>query len=160
MGGDDQLDVLDVRTKVLVLGSFNSCRNQMALGWFNHLYPKLFDATAAAVVKSTDANSIAVRVMSEAGVDLQSLQARVQSDIPDLQSYLEDHRAVIALSDEACDYLERRQISCQIVKRLFPYPPHMTYLATSEEEVLDIFRGIRDEIWLFVKDLPYLLGLS
>ena len=57
------------RQKILFLCTGNSCRSQMAEGWARHLKGEVIEAYSAGI-ETHGLNPIAVKVMSEAGVDI------------------------------------------------------------------------------------------
>ncbi len=123
--------------RILFLCTGNACRSQMAEGWLRDLAGWRFEPLSA----GTDphgVNPLAVKVMAEAGVDL---SAHTSDPITD---YLADPPdLVISVCDaaaEACPDFPGK------VKRLhwpFPDPAAAT---GSPEEVLVVFRDVRDQI--------------
>lgn len=134
--------------KVLFLCTGNSCRSQMAEGWAKALKPAVIQAWSAGVEpKPLDAR--AVKVMAEAGVDISGQRAKDVSELGDIAF---DY--VVTLCDHARE-------SCPLfpgpVKRVhvgFPDPPHLAREARDEEEALDHYRQVRDQIRDFVANMP------
>ena len=122
---------------VLVLCTGNSCRSQMAEGFFRKAFGES-DRVVSAGIEAHGLNPRAVKVMLEAGIDISSHA----SDI--LTRYLSDSfDYVITVCDNAAE-------NCPIFpgggKRLhwpFDDPAKAT---GSEEEILGEFRRVRDEI--------------
>lgn len=134
------------KTAILFLCTGNSCRSQMAEGWARHLRGELIEAYSAGIVRH-GLNPYAVRVMAEAGVDIRWHQSKLVEELPRT-----DFAAVITLCDhahETCPYFPGR-----ILHRGFPDPPQLTREMTDEEEILQVYRQVRDQIRTFVESLP------
>ncbi len=140
------------KAKVLFLCTGNSCRSQMAEGWSRHLHPDILEPYSAGVIKQ-GLDLRAVRVMSEAGVDIAGQSSKTIEELP-----TEEFAAVITLCDQAnesCplfpgDYLRLHQG--------FEDPPLLAGQADTEQEALEHYRRIRDEIRRFVQGLPDILA--
>jgi arsenate reductase len=138
--------------KVLFLCTGNSCRSQMAEGWAVGLRSDVIEAYSAGVEpRSVDPRAVAV--MAEAGVDISGQRSK---DVDELMDVPFDY--VVTLCGGAAE-------SCPVfpgkAKRLhvgFDDPPAFARDAVSEDEVLVIYRRVRDEIRAFVETLPE--GLS
>ncbi|MBN1779577.1 arsenate reductase ArsC [bacterium] len=136
------------RIKILFLCTGNSCRSQMAEGWTRHLKGDLIDVWSAGI-ETHGLNPYAVRVMAEAGVDIsmhESTHVREVMDIP--------FDAVITVCDharESCPLFPRQ---VRQIHKSFDDPPFLARSAASEEEMLNIYRRVRDEIRTFVETLP------
>ena len=66
---------------ILFLCTGNSCRSQMAEGWGKHLLEDKFNFYSAGT-KKHGLNERAVRVMSEAGVDISQHQSKTTDELP------------------------------------------------------------------------------
>ena len=124
-------------TRVLFLCTHNSARSQMAEGFLRAMAGDRFEAGSAGTEK-TSVNPLAIRAMSELGIDLGGHTSKLYEDV----------------ASEAWDYLitvcddanERCPWVPGSVKRLhwsFPDPSRAT---GSEEERLAVFRRVRDQI--------------
>ena len=134
------------KTTILFLCTGNSCRSQMAEGWARHLRGDRLEVHSAGI-ETHGLNPRAVRVMAEAGLDIGDQHSKLIEDLPTTRF---DY--VITLCDhahETCPYLPGR-----IVHHSFADPPLLTRDATSEEEVLDGYRLVRDQIKRFIESLP------
>mmetsp|Transcript_9156 Transcript_9156/g.28084 ORF Transcript_9156/g.28084 Transcript_9156/m.28084 type:complete len:152 (+) Transcript_9156:74-529(+) len=60
----------DYKKNVMFLCNHNSCRSQMAEGWFRHLRPADLGVASSGIVGGTAIKPGAVEVMKEAGVDI------------------------------------------------------------------------------------------
>jgi len=136
------------RLKVLFLCTGNSCRSQMAEGWARHLHADRIAAYSAGI-ESHGLNPRAVEVMAEAGVDISGQRSKLLREVVDIPF---DY--VITVCDQANE-------SCPVfpgpVKRMhagFDDPPRLARDAKTEEEALRQYRRVRDEIRMFVEQLP------
>ncbi len=135
--------------KILFLCTGNSCRSQMAEGWTRHLHADKFEAHSAGV-KPVQLHPLAVQVMKEAGVDIsaqKSKHVRVLKDV--------DFDYVVTVCDSARE-------SCPI----FPGKTKVLHVdfedpaaaPGSNEEILSVFRRVRDQIKDFIARLPEYLS--
>lgn len=142
------------KSRVLFLCTGNSCRSQMAEGWARALHPERIQASSAGIEpKGIDAR--AIRVMAEAGVDISRQRSKHVDALAEVK-----FDAVITVCDHANE-------SCPVLpgqaRRLhagFEDPPRLAIGAGSEEEALDCYRRVRDEIRRYVEALPDVLGPS
>lgn len=134
--------------KILFLCTGNSCRSQMAEGWARHLKKGEIEAVSAGIARH-GMNPYAVRVMQEAGVDMSAHTSKTLDDLPSLE-----FDAVITLcghANETCPFFPGP------VRRMhqgFDDPPSLCAQMTDEEEILAVYRRVRDEIRTFVEGLP------
>ena len=136
------------KLKILFLCTGNSCRSQMAEGWTRHLIGDEIDVWSAGV-ETHGLNPHAVQVMAEAGVDISGHQSTHVKDVLDIPF---DY--VITVCDNARESCPLFPRSVKKVHKDFEDPPALAESAKSEEEVLNIYRRVRDEIKTFVKTLP------
>lgn len=135
----------DSKIKILFLCTGNSCRSQMAEGWARHLRADMIDPYSAGIERH-GLNPSAVRVMAEAGVDISSQSSKLVEELP-----IAAFDYVITLcghAHETCPYF-----SGKIIHHGFPDPPHLATNATTEEEVLQAYRTVRDQIRQFIETL-------
>lgn len=134
------------KTTILFLCTGNSCRSQMAEGWARYLRGESLDVFSAGIVKH-GINPYAVRVMAEVGVDIRGHRSKLVDELPrtafDFIITLCDH------AHETCPYIPGR-----IIHHGFPDPPQLTKEMTDEEEILEGYRNVRDQIRVFVESLP------
>jgi arsenate reductase len=134
---------------ILFLCTGNSCRSQMAEGWARHLHGAVIDAFSAGIEKH-GINPLAVQVMAEAGVDISGQRSKLVSELPRLKFDL-----VVTLcnhASETCPYFPGKTLP-----RGFDDPPQLAAHARSEEEALNHYRRVRDEIRTFILELPAIL---
>ena len=133
-------------TTILFLCTGNSCRSQMAEGWARHLHGDVFAPSSAGVVKH-GLNPYAVRVMAEVGVDISNQHSKLVEELP---SRTFDY--VVTLCDhaqETCPYFPGK-----VIHQGFADPPELAKTATTEEDILQAYRTVRDQIRLFIQSLP------
>jgi len=126
----------------------------MAEGWARHLKANSIEAFSAGV-EPKGLDPYAVRVMAEAGVDISGHHAKSIGEVMDIPF---DY--VITVCDQARE-------SCPIFPRpakkfhkSFDDPPFLAQSAQSEQEILAIYRRVRDKIRAFVESLPESLGMD
>jgi len=115
----------------------NSCRSQMAEGWARALGGDLWEAHSAGL-EAHGLNPRAVAVMAEAGVDI----SRQSSKTVD-PALLEAMDLVVTVCGDA---EERCPLTPPHVRRLHWPLPDPAKARGSDEEVLAVFRRVRDEI--------------
>ncbi len=138
--------------KILFLCTGNSCRSQMAEGWANHLKKGEIEAVSAGIARH-GMNPYAVRVMQEAGVDMSAHTSKTLDDLPSLK-----FAAVVTLCGHASETCPFFPGAVRRVHRGFDDPPSLCAGMTDEDEILAVYRRVRDEIRLFVEGLPENLG--
>jgi arsenate reductase len=136
------------KQKILFLCTGNSCRSQMAEGWARHLKADLIEPFSAGIQpKSLDPR--AVKAMAESGVDISGHRSK---HLNEFKGVTFDY--VITVCDSAN---ESCPIFPGITKRIhksFDDPPKLSESAKTEEEALDHYRRVRDEIRAFVEAMP------
>ena len=137
----------DIR-RILFLCTGNSCRSQMAEGWARHLKPGILQPYSAGIEKH-GLNRIAERVMLEAGVDISRHQSKRLNELAHI-----DFDYVITVcghADENCPVFPG---NAKVVHVPFDDPPKLARDAKSDEDALEIYRRVRDEIRAYVEGLP------
>ncbi len=137
-----------MKTTILFLCTGNACRSQMAEGWCRHLKPEQFEAVSAGIEKH-GVNPLAIRVMAEAGVDISSQNSKITTDLDN-----QDFDYVITVCGHADQNCPTFPAKTKVVHFGFDDPPSLALGAKSEEEALVHFRRVRDEIRLFIQQLP------
>ena len=139
------------KMKVLFLCTGNSCRSQMAEGWARALRSDTVEPFSAGVTPH-GINSLAVKVMAEAGVDIADQRSKHVAELNDIPF---DYVVTVCdQANEACPVFPGK------AKRLhvgFDDPPRLAADAKTEEEALPHYRRVRDEIRRFVEFVPELL---
>ena len=136
------------KLKVLFLCTGNSCRSQMAEGWTRHLKADVIEAYSAGV-ETHGLNPNAVQVMAEAGVDVSGHRSQHIDEFKDIQ--LDAVITVCGHAHESCPVFGGKT---KVVHVGFDDPPKLAKEASTEEEALDCYRRVRDEIRAFVETLP------
>ncbi|TWU23282.1 Arsenate-mycothiol transferase ArsC2 [Novipirellula galeiformis] len=141
-----------IKKKVLFLCTGNSCRSQMAEGWTRHFHGDAIEAYSAGI-ETHGMNPNAMRVMKEAGVDISSQSSKLASTLAEVPLDL-----VITVCGHADENCPAFLAQAKLVHVGFDDPPKLAKDAASEEQALDSYRRVRDEIRDFVNErLPELL---
>ncbi len=133
------------KVKVLFVCIHNSARSQMAEALLNHLAGDKYEATSAGLEKGT-LNQLAVRVMSEIGIDISKNQTK------DVFEFFKSGRLfnyVVTVCDAANS--ERCPIFPGVSKTLHWSFEDPSSLSGTEEEKLEKTRKIRDEIQVEIR---------
>ena len=134
--------------KILFLCTGNSCRSQMAEGWARHLKSDSIEAYSAGI-EPHGLDVKAVKVMAEAGVDISSQRSKPLDELKAIQ-----FDSVVTLCGEAeeqCPVFPGRIL---VIHVGFEDPPRLAAKAKSEQEALECYRRVRDQIKGFVTTLP------
>jgi arsenate reductase len=127
--------------KVLVVCTGNSCRSQIAEAWFNERDG--VEAKSAGTHPET-VNRNAVAAMSEVGIDIGHKDSNHLDDYID-----EEFDYVITVCDHAEQHCPVFAGAGQHMHHSFEDPAKFK---GTEEETLNKFRAIRDEIQVYVND--------
>jgi arsenate reductase len=136
------------RLKVLFLCTGNSCRSQMAEGWARHLKGDLIEPYSAGIEPSR-LDPRAVAAMAEAGVDISGQRSKHVDDLKDVEF---DY--VVTVCDQAHERCPVLPARAKAVHAGFDDPPRMAGQARDENEALDCYRRVRDQIRVFVQGMP------
>ena len=136
------------KIKVLFLCTGNSCRSQMAEGWTRHLKNGEIEPYSAGILPQ-GLNPIVVRVMAEAGVDISQHKS---THINDFKKVEFDY--VVTVCGHANEICPRFPGKTKTVHVGFDDPPKLAMNAETEEEALNCYRKVRDEIKAFVERFP------
>lgn len=140
------------KLKILFLCTGNTCRSQMAEGLTRHLKSGLIEAYSAGVNPGL-VNSRAVQSMAEIGIDIsgykpKSIESLGRMDFDDVVT-LCDH------ANESCPLFPGKTRRHHFG---FEDPPRLAENAVTEEEIMNCYRRVRDEIRAFVEKLPDVLN--
>lgn len=133
---------------VLFLCTGNSCRSQMAEGFARALKGDVIRAYSAGL-KKHGLNRVAVQVMHEAGVDISQYQSKTLNALRSIEF---DY--VITVCDDTTETCPVFPGPTKVVHRNFQDPPSLAAQAATDEEAMDQYRRVRDEIRAFVETLP------
>lgn len=139
---------MDNRLKILFLCTGNSCRSQMAEGWARHLRSSEIEAVSAGI-ETHGLNPNAVKVMAEAGVDISGAKSQNVREFLDTAF---DY--VVTVCDNARETCPIFPGEGKVVHAGFDDPPALAKAVETEEEKIDIYRRVRDEIRLFIEGIP------
>ena len=136
------------KLKILFLCTGNSCRSQMAEGWARQLKGDLIESYSAGI-ETHGLNPSAVQVMAEAGVDISGHRSKHLDELKDIPF---DY--VVTVCDHAHESCPVFPGKTKIAHVGFDDPPRLAQQAGSQEEALNCYRRVRDQIKAFVEQLP------
>jgi arsenate reductase len=120
----------------------------MAEGWCRHLKGDCIEAYSAGI-ETHGLNLNAVQVMAEAGVDISGQTSQHIDEFQGVQ--LDLVVTVCGHAHESCPVFDG---STRVVHVAFEDPPKLAKEAVTEQEALDCYRSVRDEIRAFIETLP------
>ncbi|MDP2210544.1 MAG: arsenate reductase ArsC [Candidatus Aquicultor sp.] len=139
------MEPVNTRRKILFLCTGNSARSQMAEGWARHLKGDVVEPYSAGI-EAHGLNPYAVKVMREAGVDISGQRSKLVKEFEDVEfDYVV---TVCGHANESCPYFPGKT---RVVHVGFEDPARAS---GTEEEIMAVFRRVRDEIRAFVETLP------
>ena len=135
------------KKKVLFLCTHNSARSQMAEGLLRAMYGDRYEAYSAGV-EATTVNPLAVIAMKEVGIDISGQHSKASQELQN------------TIFDVAVTVCDRAKVACPICSTNLELPSksprardviHKSFedpaaAVGSEEEKLNVFRRVRDEI--------------
>jgi len=120
----------------------------MAEGWARHLRGSAIEPYSAGI-ETHGLNPNAVKVMAEAGVDISGHRSKHLNEVRDIPF---DY--VVTVCDNARESCPLFPGRTRVVHVGFDDPPRLVRQARNEQEALDCYRKVRDEIRQFVESLP------
>lgn len=133
--------------KIMFLCTGNSCRSQMAEGIANNLYGDRIKAYSAGINPAGFVHPKAIEVMKEIGIDISNYKSKmIDHELLNQMDY------VITLCGDA---EETCPMTPPNIKRLHWGLPDPAKAQGTEEEVLNVFREVRDEIKKRIEGLGY-----
>lgn len=136
------------KLKILFVCTGNSCRSQMAEGWARRLKSDQIEPYSAGI-ETHGLNPNAVKVMAEAGVDITNQRSKHVNELKDVP--LDYVITVCSHANESCPVFPQE---AKVIHIGFDDPPKLAKSAKTEEEALNHYRRVRDEIRAFVQSLP------
>jgi arsenate reductase len=134
--------------KILFLCTGNSCRSQIAEAWTSRLRNDEYEAYSAGIIpKGLDPR--AVKAMAEIGMDISRQKSK---DIDSLGGMEFDY--VVTLCENAKESCPYYPAKTRLIHREFDDPPSMAQNAKNEEDAMEYYRRVRDEIRAFIMELP------
>ncbi|MGC8972143.1 MAG: arsenate reductase ArsC [bacterium] len=125
-----------MKEKVLFICTHNSCRSQMAEGFLRHLYGDLYESYSAGL-EITKVNPYAIKVMEELGIDISRQRSK---SIEEFRGMIFDYVVTVCDSaKERCPFFPGKKV----IHKSFEDPAEFI---GNEEEKLNVFRRVRDEI--------------
>lgn len=137
--------------RILFLCTGNSCRSQMAEGWARHLWGDDFQIYSAGIEKH-GLHPLAVKVMAEAGVDISSHYSKLVDDLP-----VREFDYIVTVCDNARETCPLPTGKGLLLHQSFDDPPRLAQDALTEDEKLDCYRRVCDEIRSFIVSLPAIM---
>ena len=140
------------KQKILFLCTGNSCRSQMAEGWTKQLKGDIYEVYSAGI-ETHGLNPYAVEVMAEAGIDISTQKSQLIDSFYNIP--IDIMVTVCAHAHQTCHTIPGQH---KIIHVGFDDPPGLTKGYTNKEEILDVYRTVREQIRTFVEGLPNCLG--
>lgn len=94
-------------------------------------------------------NRIAVQVMHEAGVDISEHQSKTLDSLRGM-----DFDYVVTVCDDTSETCPVYRGEAKVIHRGFEDPPRLAASAANDDEAVDVYRRVRDEIRAFIETLP------
>lgn len=134
------------KKNIMFLCTGNSCRSQMAEGLCRKYWGEEFNVYSAGT-KKHGMNTRAIKVMQEVGIDISTHYSKTVDELPDIKF---DYVVTVCdAAKETCPYFP----GGKIIHVGFQDPPALTKEMTNEDEILKIYRKVRDEIDFTIKNL-------
>ncbi|MCS7233326.1 MAG: arsenate reductase ArsC [Synergistetes bacterium] len=125
------------KKRVLFVCTHNSARSQMAEGFLNAIYGDIYEAYSAGT-KPSRVNPYAIKVMAEIGIDISHHRSK------GLEEFLgEEFDYVVTVCDSARDSCPFFPGGKEYIHKGFEDP---SQAVGSEEEIINKFREVRDDI--------------
>jgi arsenate reductase len=125
------------KKKVLFLCVHNSARSQMAEGFLRHLYGDQYEAYSAGLT-ATRINPYTIKAMAEVGIDISDQMSKPMS------AYGLDFGFDVVIT--TCSEAEQACPVFPFGKTLHWKFPDPAAAKGTEEEILNVFRAVRDSI--------------
>ncbi|PAW60248.1 MAG: low molecular weight phosphatase family protein [Verrucomicrobiia bacterium Tous-C3TDCM] len=127
-----------MKPTVLILCTGNSCRSHMAEGILRHIAGDILDVQSAGSNPSGYVHPLSLRVMEEIGINMQGHHSKHMNDF--LEQEIHTVITVCGNADQVCPEYPGQK---QRYHWAFEDPAHAQ---GTEEEILHVFRKVRDEI--------------
>jgi arsenate reductase len=123
---------------VLILCTGNSCRSHLAEGLLRHVAGDILEVASAGSKPAGYVHPLGIKAMAEIGIDIAAHTSKHMNDflVRDVETVI----TVCGNADQACPMYPG-----QLNRHHWPFddPAHAT---GSEEEIMNVFRRVRDEI--------------
>lgn len=136
------------KKSILFICTGNSCRSQMAEAWVRNIKGDILEPYSAGIEKH-GLDPKAIQVMAEAGIDISKQESKL---IDELKRKEFDY--VVTICNDAN---EKCPVFVGKTKRshhAFDNPSRIALTLKSQEEILFLYRRVRDEIKEFVSNMP------
>lgn len=117
----------------------------MAEGWCRHLKGDIIEAYSAGI-ETHGLNPYAVKVMAEAGVDISGHKSKLLTDLAGI-----DFDYVVTVcghAHESCPFFPAK---VKVIHVGFDDPPKLAKYVENEEDKLNCYRRVRDQIKEFIE---------
>ena len=131
---------------ILFLCTGNSCRSQMAEGFAKGLKGDAFNFYSAGT-KKHGLNPYAIKVMKEIGIDITTHESNTVDELGDAK--MDYVFTVCSDAHENCPYFP----GGKTIHVGFDDPPRLTKGMGDEQEKLNVYKRVRDEIKMFVSNI-------
>lgn len=131
---------------ILFLCTGNSCRSQMAEAFARSTLPSNAKVYSAGIEKH-GINPFMLRVMGEAGFAMKEHFSKTVEELPSLEWDLVV--SVCSHASENCPFLPARKQA----HLPFGDPPALAKGITQEEDILEVYRSVRDQIRIALETL-------
>lgn len=135
---------MEPQLTILFLCTGNSCRSQMAEGWARELMGEKFQFLSAGI-EAHGLNPFAVEVMNEVGINISNQKSKTLEDI---EGEIVD--LVITVCDNASETCPHFPGEVEVIHQSFDDPPKLAEDYDSDEDKLECYREVRDEIKDFI----------
>lgn len=125
--------------KILFLCVANSARSQLAEGLAKEIFHPMDDIQSAGSAPAQGVNPLAVKVLSEIGIDISKNRPKFWDNLPP-STFINLDYVITLCAEEVCP-----TVTVKTNKLHWPLPDPAAVKGTSEEK-LDAFRKTRDEI--------------
>ncbi len=120
----------------------------MAEGWAAHLNSDTLEPFSAGI-ETHGLNRYAVSVMNEVGIDISNHRSKYMDELKEI-----DFDYVITVCDNAHESCPIFPGETKVVHVGFDDPPKLAETAGSEEEKLNCYRLVRDQIRDYIEQMP------
>ena len=142
------------KDSILFLCTGNSCRSQMAEAFMEKYHGDQFSCYSAGT-NPTRVKPGAIAVMQEKGIDISDNESHYVKDLP-----INSADYVITVCDNARENCSYFPATKKILHQSFDDPPALVQKGETEEEQLQHYRRVRNEIEGYIKKLPEVLRKS
>ncbi|MGA1863269.1 arsenate reductase (thioredoxin) [Deferribacter thermophilus] len=132
-----------MKKKLLFLCTGNSCRSQMAEGYGKIFLGDKYEVYSAGIEKH-GLNPYMVKVMEEDGVDVSNQYSKTLNELGDI-----DFDVVVTVCGDAHETCPMYLKKAKIIHKGFKDPAKAK---GTEEEILKVFREVRDQIKNYIKN--------